>query len=349
MTEQSLLPPPDPPPTASVTTPTPARRNVVQWFYALGFLILAAAIIYLWQYPSTLGENTREASALHELDQRLADIGARLDRLEQQPPPDLGKIIARVDALEQRPPPDLGKITARIDALEQRPSPDVGKITARVDALDARVTDQAQLASRLDTLSGRIESLSGHDQTNIDATKEQISALTTRLTALEANAGSLETITKRLSRLARLQEAFFALASGRPIGDLPDAPEVLARYSHAAPPTEADLRLRFPQAEREALAANQSHERDQPFVGRVWEKAQGLITIRRGDEVMVGNSSEVILNRARIALDAGDIAGAVTAVETLSGQPGQAMAKWVADAKALVDARSALAQLAAQA
>ena len=90
-------------------------------------------------------------------------------------------------------------------------------------------------------------------------------------------------------------------------------------------------------------------ERDQQFVGRVWEKAQGLITIRRGDEVMVGNSSEVILNRARIALDAGDIAGAVTAVETLSGQPGQAMAKWVADAKALVDARSALAQLAAQA
>ena len=197
-------------------------------------------------------------------------------------------------------------------------------------------------------MSGRIESLSGHDQTNIDATKEQISALTTRLTALEANAGNLETITKRLTRLARLQEAFFALASGRPIGDLPDAPEVLARYSHAAPPTEADLRLRFPQAEQEALAANQSDERDQPFVGRVWEKAQGLITIRRGDEVMVGNPSEVILNRARIALDAGDIAGAVTAVETLSGQPGQAMAKWVADAKALVDARSALTQLAAQ-
>jgi hypothetical protein len=191
--------------------------------------------------------------------------------------------------------------------------------------------------------------LSGHDQTNIDTTKEQISALTTRLNALEANAGDLEAITKRLSRLARLQEAFFALASGRPIGDLPDAPEVLARYSHAAPPTEADLRLRFPRAEQAALAANQSDERNQPFIGRVWEKAQGLITIRRGDEVMVGNPSEVILNRARTALDAGDLVGAATAVETLNGQPAQAMAKWLADAKALVDARAALAQLAAQA
>ena len=64
---------------------------------------------------------------------------------------------------------------------------------------------------------------------------------------------------------------------------------------------------------------------------------------------MVGNPSEVILNRARTALDAGDIVGAITDIETLSGQPGKAMAKWLADAKALVDARSALAQLAAQA
>jgi hypothetical protein len=349
MTEETLLPPPDPLPAASITAPTPTRRDVVPWFYALGFLILAAAIFYLWQYPSTRSETTGEASALHELDQRLADIGARLDRLEERPSADLGKVIARVDALEQHSPPDVGKITARVDALERRPSPDLGKITARVDALDGRATDQAQLASRLDALSGKIGFLSGQDQTNIDATKEQISGLTTRLIALEANAGGLETITKRLGRLARLQEAFFALASGRPIGDLPNAPEVLARYSHDAPPTEADLRLRFPQAEQAALATNQFDERDQPFIGRVWEKAQGLITIRRGDKVMVGNPSEVILNRARTALDAGDILGAVTAVETLSGQPAQAMARWLADAKALVDARSALAQLAAQA
>lgn len=193
------------------------------------------------------------------------------------------------------------------------------------------------------------KSLAGHDQTNTDAAKEQITAITARLTALETSVSNLETATKRLSRIARLQEALFALASGRPLGDLPDAPEVLARYSHTAPPTEADLRLRFPQAEEAALAANQSDARNQPFVGRVWEKAQNLITIRRGDELMVGNPCEGTLNRARTALDAGDIVGAITAVETLSGQPGHAMANWLADAKALVDARSALAQLAAQA
>jgi hypothetical protein len=349
MTEQTPLPAPEPLSPASIAPQSVHRRNVVPWFYALGFLILATAIFYLWQYPNSPGETVGETSARHELDQRLAEIGARLDHLEQQPAPDLGKIAARVDALEHRPAPDLGKITPRLDALEQRPSPDSGKIASRVDALEGRATDQAQFANRLDTLSRRFESLSGHEQANIDAKTEELSAVTTSLAALEARVGNLEAIAKRLNRVAQLQEASFALASGRPIGELPDVPEALARYAHTAPPTEADLRLRFTQSEQAALAASQSDDQGQPFVGRVLEKAQGLITIRRGGDVMVGSSSEVTLSRARTALSAGDIAGAVAAVETLGGQPGRAMASWLADARALLDARSSLALMAAQA
>jgi hypothetical protein len=54
------------------------------------------------------------------------------------------------------------------------------------------------------------------------------------------------------------------------------------------------------------------------------------------------------LGHAREALEAGDLKGAIAAVETLKGQPQQAMAKWLADAKSLVDARAALASLAGQ-
>jgi hypothetical protein len=330
MTDQTLLPPPDPPSEPLVTPPNPPRRNFVPWLYGLGFLILAAAIFYLWQYPSMPGEPPHEASEFQTIADRLAEIQTRLGRLEQREPA-------------------LAETASRLSRLEQRPAPDLGEITARVDALEGRVADQTQLASRLDTLSGRIESLSGRDQSGIDATKQQIGALTTHITALESNAGNLEAVTKRLNRIARLQEASFALASGRPIGDLPEAPEALARYSHAAPPTEADLRLRFPHAEEAALAADRPNEGNQPFIGRVWERAQTLVTIRRGDEVVVGNPAAVILNRARTALDAGDVVGAVAAVETLSGRPEQAMANWLADARALVDARSALAKMATQA
>src|SRR6202012_763492 len=167
-----------------------------------------------------------------------------------------------------------------------------------------------------------------------------------RVAAVESNAVNFEAVIKRLNRIARLQEASFALASGRPIGDLPNAPAALARYAQVAPPTEAQLRLRFPRDEQAALAAKQPDDTSAPFMDRVWERAQGLITIRRGDDVVVGNPSAVALSRARAALDAGDLAGAVAAIDTLKGAPARAMASWLADAKALLGARSALADMA---
>jgi hypothetical protein len=313
MTDEPLLPLPDESSEPIPVPPKPPNRDLVPWLYGLGFLVLALAIFYLWQYPSAPGEAAANASATREVEQHLADMDARLAR------------------------------------LEQRPTADLGQITARVDALGGRIADQTQLASRLDTLSGRIESLSGRDQTGLDATRQQFDALTSRVAAIESNAVSLDAVNKRLNRLARLQGASFALASGRPIGDLPDAPEALARYAHAAPPTEAQLRLRFPRDQQAALAAKQPDDTDAPLAGRVWERAQGLITIRRGDDVVVGNPSAIALNLAQSALDVGDLTGAVTAVETLKGAPGQAMANWLADAKALLSARAALADMADQA
>jgi hypothetical protein len=309
MTELPLLPPPDPPPEAS----KPRRRDLVPWLYGLGFVVLAAAIIYLWQYPGTPDEPSSNASAMQAIEQHLTNIDARLAR------------------------------------LEQRPTADLGKITARLDALDGRTADETKLASRLDALSGRIESLSGRDQTGIDAIRDQNSALTTRVAAMEANTSNIGTVTGRLNRIAGLQKASLALAAGQAIGDVPGAPEALTRYAHAAPPTEADLRLRFPGAERAALAVQQPDEGNAPFLDRVWERAQSLVTVRRGDAVVVGNPAAVILARAQTAINAGDLATAVSAVESLKGPPEQAMAPWLSDAKALLDARAALAQLAAQA
>ncbi|HBK05751.1 MAG TPA: hypothetical protein DDZ81_07775 [Acetobacteraceae bacterium] len=310
MTEQTLLPPPDDMPEPVVAPPRRQKRDVVPWLYGLGFIILAVAIVYLWQYPSAPRETEADSPALRAAAQQIADMDARLSR------------------------------------IEQRPTPNFGQLVARVDALDGRVADQTQLASRLDTLSGRIESLSGRDQTGIDVTSQKVDALATRVAALEANAGAIETVTKRLNRVARLQEASFALESGRPLGDVPGAPEALARFAHTAPPTEAALRLRFARAEQAALAAKQPGETNAPFVDRVLQQAQSLITIRRGDDVVVGSPVAIALNRAQSALDVGDLQTAVATVETLTGQPADAMANWLEDAKALLSARSALDQMA---
>ena len=314
MTEQPLLPPPDEAPTSTGVPPRPPRRDLVPWLGGLGFVILAAGIFYLWQYPKLPSEAADDAAAMRSsirtVEQRLTDIDGRLNR------------------------------------LEQRPTVDLAKLTARMDGLDAKLADQAQIASRLDTLSGRIESLSVRDQTGIDANKKQLDTLAGRVTTQEFNASTLATVAKRVDRMNKLQDASLAFAAGRPIGEIPGAPEALARYAHAAPPTEAQLRLHFPQAEQAALEAKQPDTAEAPFVNRAWERAQGLFTIRQGGDLVVGNSTAIVLSQAKAALDVGDLAGAVKAVGTLKGQPGQAMANWLTDAKALLDARAALADMA---
>ena len=314
MSEQTLLLPPDGPTERATEPAKPKQRDVVPWLYGLGFVILGLAIFYLWQFPGTrVEEPPAEAAAIQAMQQHLADIDSRLTR------------------------------------LEQRPVADLGNLTARLDAIDGRMADQTKLASRLDTLSGRIESLSGRDQTGIDAAKQQIDALTARVTATEGSNGKLEALAKRLIKVTRLEAASLALAAGRPIGDMPNAPAALSRYAHEAPPTIGQLRLRFGQAEQAALAAKQPTDTSTSLVDRAWDRAQGLITIRRGDAVVVGNTSSVVLGRAREALDAGDLGEAVAQVDRLEGPPAQVMAGWLTEAKALLDARAAIAGMADQA
>ena len=359
MTEQSLLPSAGEA-SGNHAPPKPARQSPYPWLYGLGFVILAAAIYYTWQNPRKPDDTAAVASAIHTIEQHLPETDARLTRLEQH----------------------LSDTDGRLARLEQRPTQDVGKITSRLDALESRLADQVQFASRLDTVSGRIESLAARDQTGFDATKQRIDTLddatkrridaltdltkqridgltdstkqridglTTRVSGAETNTEALEAINKRLTRLARLQEASLSLASGRPIGDVPGAPEAIARYARIAPPTEARLRLSFPSAEQAALAAPSPEVSAAPFVDRVWDRAQGLVTVRKGDDVVVGNTSATIIGHAQLALEAGDLAGAVQALETLKGPAGQAMAGWLAEAKALLNARSALTAMAGQA
>lgn len=345
MSDQSAFPPPDEPaaalepPSTSARRPkgSPGRTTAVPWLYGLGFLILAGAVFYLWQYPSAPSETVSTASELQTAEQRLEAVDGRLTRLEQGPKPpsaaDLARLSTRLDSLEARQP--------------ATPT-DLAKLSARLDALESRVSDQVQLASRLDVVSGRIESLSGRGQTGLDDVKQQLDKVAARAGSLEKAAGNLQSVTSRANRTARLQSAALALAVGRPLGDVPDAPPALSRYAHAAPPTLAGLRLAFPQVEQAVSGANPANGGGGPFLDRVWERAQGLVTVRQGGAVVVGDASAIALTRAKTALDAGDLAAAAGAISSLGPDAPQAAADWLADAKALLAARSALADMGAR-
>jgi hypothetical protein len=328
MSEPAAKPSPDPlpePPTEAVTEPPvatpPPLLHLLPWLSGIGFMVLAVGLLWVWQHPSAPPATPQPEALIRQLD----ELQSRLASLERRPTPapqlspDLTSIEARLKALEQRPadastPPDLAPLTARITALEQRRPPDLAPLQAQIATLASRdQTAQGDLARRLD-------------------------ADETRLTALE----------KAASRAAQIQVARIALDSGQQLGALQGAPPALARFAAAKPPTEAQLVLAFPPAAAAALAASRPATDGLPLLDQIWMRAQDLVTIRQGDRVIVGAAAADVLARARGSLDAGDLAGAVSAVATLTGPVAKPMADWLAQARALLDARAALAAWATQ-
>jgi hypothetical protein len=339
MTEPPELPPPE---TQDGSAPQPAPRRVskwdlLPWLAAAGFLALTAALVWVWLHrpdqPPAVAEAGAEAGQFGALETRVA-------RLEQRPVP---------------PTPDLGPLTARLSALEQRPAAASGQaanlapLETRIAALEAKQQADSQMAGRIDALSARADSLETTQRAGQSDLARRLEADEARLAAIERSTSQIPALADRAGRLARVQAIRLALDSGQKLGEIPGAPAPLARFANSAPPTEPGLRLAFPQAAREALSVARPASDGKPLLARVWDEAQDLVTVRQGDRVLVGDPAAGVLARARTALDAGDLSGAVAAVASLNGAPAQAMAGWAAEARALLDARAALAEWAAHA
>lgn len=369
MNEPTALPPPAdsarPPPESPDPSPSPWRSQaLVPALYLIGFVILAGAVIWLWRNPALPGRSAIDPAEIATLHEQIQTLQQRLARVEQRPvpqPPDLGPLEARIAALEKRTAPDLAPIEAHIAALEQRPQPpgdvatkvDLANLASRIDAIAGR---EDQLASRqqgletnfgnkLDTVDNRLGTLE-KDAAGLSGLAGKVDATDKRLSVVEREAGQIAALADKAGRIGRIQAAQTALDAGQPLGDLPGAPASLARFAQTRPPTEAQLRLSFPKAARAAEEASRPSEQGKPFLDRMWTRAQDLVTLREGDRVILGDPAAGVIARARSALLAGDLAGAVAALGALIGPAAQAMAEWKSQAQALLDARAALAVMA---
>lgn len=404
MSDPPALPPPESPsavppePAEALPLPPPAsprRRNLVPWVYALGFVVLGMALLWIWRNPNP--EQAVPPRRVQNVEEQIRELTDRLDRMpgpKAASEPDLRPLEQRVAALEARPPaqqPDLGPIEQQIAALKTqvaarpasgaaspdlrpieqqvaelkaqvaaRPAaaaapPDLGPIKARLAELERQVHELVplgqQVAALQSDLGGRVTQLAADEadlarqmQALRATVNSQETGLAGRLAALQKQAETAAAAAARAARLTRLRSA---LAAGEPLGQIPDAPPVLARFANARPPTEAALRLAFPAAADAALAASRPDIQGKPFGERLWQRAQGLVTVREGDRVVVGDPAAGILADARTHLEAGDLAGAVAGVSSLTGSAAQAIATWLAQAKSLLAARAALDQMAA--
>ena len=273
----------------------------------------------------------------------LKPLSDRLAALEARPPADLKPLSDQLAAVQARPPVDLKPVTDRLAALEGKPPVDLKPLSDRLAAVEAKPpVDLGPLDARVAAQAGASQQLGA-----------QLGTLDTRVTAAEAQArqtaSGLAAITDRAQRMARAQSVAVALAAGQPLGDLPGAPPALAKFARTAPPTDSALRLSFDAAAAAAQRASLAPVIDgQSFTERAWTRAQQSLSVRQGDRVLLGDPIAGVVQRARQLLDAGDLGGAVHALDGLSGPARAAMAEWIGQAQSLLDARAAVSSLAAQ-
>ncbi len=260
-------------------------------------------------------EVTRLAQRLAVLEGRPAPAPAASGPALLPAPPGPSALPQRIDALEAR----FGDAQARLAAAEAAAGTADRRAAAAVEA--ATAAREAAIAARETAAAvGR----------RAEAAEQAAAAAATRLAALETRAA-------RLAAQERLRDA---LENGRALGPLlarlpGGAPAALSRYAEAAPPTETALRAGFEEAARAARQAAQAQGRG----------FGGLLTVRRGDEVVVGDPGEAEIERARRALAASDINGALERLGRISGPAREALAPWLGQAEALAAARAAIAGL----
>jgi hypothetical protein len=293
---------------------------------------------------------SKQAFSLQDLGDRLGAVEGRVATAEKQD-------AASFQGLTDR----LGAVEDRVGTAEKQDAASFQGLTDRLGAVEGRVgTAEKQdaasfqgLTDRLGTVEGQVAAADKQDATSFQGLTDRLGTVEGRVAAVEkqgsAVAGQLGGVAERAQRISRTQVAAAALEAGQKLGEIPGAPPALARFAFNAPPTEAGLRLSFNNAAEAAQNASQPGAMEgQPFASRLWTRAQQSLSVRQGDRVVLGDPVAGLLAHARQALEAGDLSGAVSTLDGLTGPAAAAMAGWVSQARALLDARSALATMAAR-
>jgi len=286
------------------------------------------------------------------------------------PSGDYADLVARVAAIETRPAPpsaDIGAINSAVSALARR----VDQLEAARNAdrqPDAAVaTIKAglqQLAERLNAFEARSESRASNEAAEVERLRQELAQsagvygdLADRLTAVEHRvgaAGAARTNGALLVALFRMREAveaarpfaseyeaFTALAHDQP--DLVAAAQPLAGLSQAGVPGRAALSDQLGQLSgRAAPAAVSSAGSDLGTLAPAWLRS--LVTIRRIDAA-TQTRPEPAMHVAEAALVRGDLAGAVSALQTRPDPSSGEVQSWLEAARQRLVAEAALAHL----
>jgi uroporphyrinogen-III synthase len=263
-------------------------------------------------------------------DPRVAAVGERLAGIERR----LGEIAAAPAASVT--PDQLSALQRRIQTLESAPAPNVD--TSKIAELAAEATRLREDLARLQDEVGALSLVVG-DLMKADR------AAAKRNDALLLAVGQLREAMARGSSFAPELASLQALASNEPSF----APTINSLAAHAARgvKTRAQLRDEFARM-APAILRNAGGDTTTSWWQAPIDRLSNLVSVRKIGDV-AGDTPDAIAARAEYRLSEDDLAGAVSAVERLSGAPAEAARPWLTDARVRLDAERAVAALSAQA
>ncbi|WP_394398302.1 COG4223 family protein [Sulfitobacter sp. 1A15299] len=264
---------------------------------------------------------------------------------------------ARIAELEARvaAPATLPESLPQVDALRE-------ELTASRDTLSALQSQLAEIDARL-TMVEKQPATGGDNQVAVAAFEREMEALRasvaeqrSEIESLLENAKTAEEATAAAAEAARAQTAMTqmnaAISAGRPFeaplaelqqAGVDDIPETLRESAAGGVVTLANLQARYPDAARQALATARAAvpEEGEGGFGSFLKRQLGARSVAPRE----GTDADAVLSRAEAAVRDGRLTDALAEIDTLPAPAQDAMAEWLADARARQAAETAANEL----
>jgi hypothetical protein len=307
--------------------------------------------------PPELDEMRRQLDAVST---GMSDLANRLERLANSAQAqgtgiaDLTTRLDRLDEAAQAQAGGLSDLGTRLDPLDEAVQAQAGSLSdlgIRLERLDqAQQRQTADLAARLGPL-----------QQELRAQQAATVELGNRVQTVEKTAQSRTGDLTDMGLTLTLLHIRNAVEAGRPFPAEFDALSSLAQTRPEIAAAAAPLAAAAPTgiADRAALAqglralaqridaAPAAAHTDDGWTGAALDRLRGLVRIRRADEAEPARQAEATVRTAERALAGGDLARAVTAIETLHGAAAEAAGDWLHKARERLAVEAALQRLEA--
>lgn len=308
---------------------------------------------------NSVEEGAKEAMRRFAEEDAAAEVAPEPQDLPEDQPADEAETAALEpeDAAETGPAPEPALVPAPDMATTETSDAEFADLRARYEeetqALRTELDNERRANEDLNSEIARLRSALAEAESDRDAAaNEEVMALRDEVERLRRDRANTS------SRQMRASFALAALARAVDQGDPfteeleavaefePSAAAALEAHAETGVATEAALRIGFDAAARAALAAAGQEKAGGGVPGLV-ARAKNLVSVRPA-EPMAGDDPGAVLSRAEQALEEGEVSFALLELEDLPVSAQEAMAGWMAEARARAEAVAALGRLQAE-